>query len=263
MRIAVVSDTKQVGKTCIMELLGSVFARSQQRTVCLLSTSRLNSLFSYADVEKNSDKMRNPSVLKVLVEGGKLAGNDILNYAYRIGKEEVYAFDTYDSSMTAKDSNGLLLHLLGGVKTDLTIVEVTGKLDNPFNKEVLKNVDAVLYVFTQSYESIEGVKAYIETYKDTLYPRTCFVCNKYDEMVCGDKKLMALTGLKLMSLIVMPYNSTIMSYCLDGKLASLSKYIVSGFAEVINLRMKLLEMMQFFFDTGSHKYIKGVNEWNK
>lgn len=264
MKVAVISNQEtQCGRSSFILLLASVFARSQRKRVSVFSTGSIGSMIGYVDVKTPKTAITSISVFKAMLGTGNVNDKELYDYALRIGEEEVFAFDIFSSSIEDWQLHDLFFKIINKMKTELILIEIVGSPKEEFNKSVLKNVDAVIDIFNHNQKSITAVKEYVENFEQAIVKRTGYVCQKFDPQTIGEKKLSTLIQMNKRNIMLLPYNPVIAKECLNGTLNTVAKYIVEGNNEVINLRIKICEIMQFLFDSPSYKYIKGVNEWYK
>lgn len=264
MKVAVISNLEtQQGRSSFITLLSSVFSRSQHKKVTILSTGPMKHFLDSVEVKASMTAVKSVSVLKVVMSSSNVQEEEMNDYAIRIGSEEVYAYDIFSSTLAKDDLQSLFMSILKQSKSELVLVEVVGSPDEPFNKQVLESVDAIVNVFNHNPASIEAVRDYVDNGDRDIVRRTGFVCQKYDPDAISEAKLGKFIKMNARNFIVIPYNSVIQKECMNGTLNTLAKFICKGHSEVVNLRSKLLEVMQFLFDSPRHKYIKGVNEWHK
>lgn len=264
MKVAVISNLEtQQGRSCFIVLLASVFSRSQRKRSSIYSTGDMKNLLSSVEVKTTQTSAKSVSVFRAMLDAATIKDDEIYDYANRIGDEEVFAFNLLDSSFERDELEELFITTMNKDRSDLRLFEIVGPLDNPFNQKVLQNVDAVINIFNHNTASIDAVRDYVENYDKNIVRRTGFVCQKYDANVVGEKKLGHLIKMNARNFIVLPYNPIVGKEAIDGTLNTLARYIVTGHNEVVGLRSKLLEVMQFLFDSPKHKYIRGVSEWHK
>lgn len=264
MKVAVISNQEtQCGRSSLILLLAAVFSRSQRKQVSIFSTGTISSMINYVDVKTPKTAITSISVFKAMLSTGTVNDKEIYDYALRLGEEEVFAFDIFSSLIEDWQLRDLFFKIINKIKTELILIEVVGSLEDEFNKEVLKNVDAVINVFNHNQKSITAVRNYVDNFEQSIVRRTGYVCQKFDPQTIGEKKLSTLIQMNSRNIMLLPYNPVIEKECLNGTLNTVAKYIISGNNEVVNLRMKLCEIMQFLFDSSSYKYIRGVKEWYK
>jgi CO dehydrogenase nickel-insertion accessory protein CooC1 len=128
---------------------------------------------------------------------------------------------------------------------------------------VLENADAVLYLFECSRHSLSLLGEYKSKMKSHVVARTGYICSKYDREVVNEKRLAASAGINERSLMQFPYNRKVMRSGFDGSLEECMDLIIKGSPETLNIRPKLLEIMQFLFDSGRGQYIRGFDKWVK
>lgn len=264
MKVAVISnEPSQTGKSSLCVLLASLFARTQHKRVAIFSTGDLASLFSLVQYDNRATQSKSVGVYNALLQSAAIDADGIYDYAYKIGKEEVYGVNIFSATMDTEGLDKLFLTSVDRINADLVLVEVQGDINEEFNKRAIDRCDAILNVFNMSMKSINAVKDYINSYDTRAVLRTGYICQKYDAKALSEKRIASGVGIGQRGLILIPYNPIIINYGYMGMLNTLAKEIALGHAEVINLRSRLLEIMQFLFDSPNHKYIKGVDTWHK
>lgn len=262
MRIAVISEIPQEGKTAIMCLLAGIFSRTQNKRAVILSATGASTTLEYNSQITQQDAMSSTAVLKALSETIGTRDEDILNYATRIDRYNLFTYKTTDTHMSQYDQEQLLHSLIEKDTFDLTLVEVKD-INNSATKQILEKMDAILYVFTQNPKSLRRLESYVQDKTGNYLRRTCFVCNKYDDTVCTDKKIAKRVGLNWKDIILIPYNSSIIKFALDGRLARVVELVVKGDASVVNMRQAFVKIMQYYYDSRNRKYIRGPELWDK
>lgn len=264
MKVAIVSNQEsQVGKSVLTVLLGGLFAQTQEKRAVIFSTGNLKSLHNQVNLGTVDTKIKTMNIYKALLQSASLQDNELLDYADRIGSDSLYSYDIFSSKITEQDEEDLFLKTLEKCNYELILVEVKGNLFTNFNTNVLRQSDAILYVFNLNPSSIEMLKEYNNTYDKNCVVRTGYVCQKYEPAVRSEKRIAKELGVNKKLLMQLPYNSNIMEACLDGELNSLISKIRTGDASVANLRINLLKIMQYLFDSNGIKYIKGVESWER
>ena len=263
MKVAVISEQPQVGRSSFSILLGTVFSRTQMKKSVIFPTNPADELFMLAEPKDVKTSAKSVSVYQAMIGTAAVEDKHLYDYAYRIGEEETYIFDIYGSTMRRSDLNELFHKTLKRVDAELTIIDVSADVKDEETLEILRNVDVILYCFTTNEKSYKAVREYITTVEPNITRRTGYVCLKHDKQAVSDKQVSKEIGIKLREIMFIPYNSVVIKEGLNHNLHSLAKFIAGGHTEVLNLRIRLLEVMQFLFDSGRFKYIKGVNEWHK
>ena len=264
MRVAVISSRGgQEGKSSLIVLLSILFVRTQGRRVSILSTGSMKELLNTVILKGDLKAAKSVSVFKTIIEGNVCRSDELEDYAYRIGEEGVCAFDLFSSLTDVHELDTVFHNTLEKLNADLVLIEVNGDLNEERNKAVLDSTDAILYVFNHSCQSIADLKGYRSVYDQSIVRRTGYICQKYDEKVLGEKKLGKLLGVNARNLMVFPYNPVIVKESIDGKLDTVARFVCQGHHEVVGLRSRIMEIMQFLFDSPDHKYIKEVSEWRR
>ncbi len=262
MKVAVISNNPgQVGKSSFILLLASLFARTQRKQVTVLSTGSLAEMYAQAAIDNRGQESKSINVYSAFIRAAAVSNDSVLDYANRIGSEEVYTLDIFSAAIKLEDMQELFLTTLNAIKTELILVEIAGDINTEFNHTVMNECDVVLNVFNATRQSMEAVKKYTEEYDERVVARTGFVCQKYDAKGLGEKRIASTAGINIRNMMVVPYNTVVIKKCFEGELNTIAKAITEGNSEVISLRIKLLEVMQYLFDSDKYKYIKGPSEW--
>ena len=262
-RVAVISPEQASGKSTLMALLSGVFSRSQNKNVAIMSTGRATENIDIVNVVDNNQKLRSVHVFKALLSSDAIETKELFDYGYRAGEENVFIYDIFGVAMDVSEQQSLFMETLQNVPADLTLVEIKGDLYEEFNQRVLKACDAILYLFTTSKPSISKMRDYIDNGLQEFTVKTGYVCSRYDRNIIGEKKLGQLCKMNARNILLFPYNSAVGKKSLDGTVDYLVYDIMKGHPEVLELRSRLLEIMQYLFDTDKHKYIRGVADWFK
>lgn len=263
MKVAVISNHDQVGKSSFIITLASVFARTQKKKVVLLSTGSMQGLFDLANIDMRGAADKSVHVYKAVLQTAMINPSQCLEYALRVGNNNVYAYDLLSSVMDSDEEEKLFLTTLNNMKVDLTIVEIQGDLNDPFNEKVINECDAIFNVCTTSPASMKAVREWRNTYNKRVVERTGYVCQKYDSDTVSENRICKEIGINKRNFIVIPYVKDIIMLSYNKQLDEIAEMIVEGRSSVVNLRMKILEAMQFLFDNGGRKYVKGISEWQK
>lgn len=264
MKVAVISQEQTSGKSTFMCLLGGIFSRSQSKNVAIMSTGSAQENMSIVDIKDTSKELRSIHVFRALLDSDAITNTELFDYGFRQGEENVFIYDVMGTVMDDDEKKELFFETLSKVPADLTLVEIKGNIKEPFNMKVINACDAVLYVFNHSKTSIDNVRAYIDDPKlASIAIRTGYVCAKYDRNVIGEKKLGTLMKMNARNIMLFPYNSVVAKKAIEGDLSDIVYNIMKGDNEVLVLRSKFLEVMQYLFDTDRFKYIRGIEEWFK
>ncbi len=264
MKVAVMGKNNDaIGKSSLIVMLSSLFARTQRRDAAIFSTSSLESLMQMVDVDTRAAETKTVGVYKALLEAATIRNREILDYGMKVGSEYVYLFNLFSAAMSEKDSEELFIKTINKIKVDLVLVEVTGDINSDFNHAVLKECDAILCMFEQSRQSMNFVKEYRENYDKYVVARTGYICSKYQPDAISGKRLLNFAGIHERETIFIPYTPYVIKHSLEGDLNNIAKLICNCEPEVLPLRAKLLETMQYLFDTPSYKYIKDYTTWFK
>lgn len=264
MKVAIIGkNNEDVGKSSLIIMLASLFSRTQRKDVAVFSTGSMDMLQAMATVDTQSNKVKTVGVYKALLESATIRNKEILDYGTRMGDEYVYLFDLFSSVMSKRDSEELFISTINKVKVDMVLVEVVGDINDDFNQRVIKDCDAIFYMFEQSRQSMNAVKEFRENYDKHIVARTGYICSKYQPDAVSGKRLLNFAGIHERETIFIPYMPYIIKHCIEGDLDVIAKRICSCEPEVLPVRIKLLEIMQYLFDTPSYKYIKDQTNWFK
>ena len=262
MNIAVISNQlSQVGLSSFVSLLASIFSKTQQKRVAILTNKSLQEILELNDVKVTNDSTKSVNIYRAAIQSSGIRDEDFWDYGYRIGEEEVYGFENVRPNLSIQEQIEMLESLKKRVNGDMTLIEISGDLNDPFNVHAIQSAHLVLYVFNHSPNSMRLLKAFISTYDQEVVRKTGFVCTKYDRNVISEKSLSKELGISQYRIMQVPYNSAICNKCFNGTLNYVARHVAMGHYEVAELRMKFLEIMQYLYDTKSRKYIKGIAEW--
>jgi len=262
MKVAVISSQEtQTGKSTLALLLGSLFARTQARTAVVLSTDKLVEDLKTVRTKKEVSIANSVSVFEAVMSTGAAMGRELLDYGVKVGENECYVFDIFDTQYDRAQLNSLFLKTLNAIEAELVLVEIDNEAGEEFNKEVLTNVDAILYLFTLSPKSIKRMQDWREKMPRYVTSRTGYICSKYDRNTIGEKNISKTIEIPVERILQYPYNANIPKEAFKGTLDTVANCVAYGHEEVINLRPKMEEIMQFLFDSRDFKYIKGASTW--
>lgn len=264
MKVAVISNqSMQTGKSSLILMLASTFARTQHKRVILLSTGDMKDMLDQAYVDYRAENTKSVQVYRAALKTALVSRSSCLDYGMRVGEEEVFAFNLFATTMERNELEELFLATMNTVRVELTLVEVKGGLEDPFNKRVLSECDAILNVFNMSPASLDAVLNYRNNFDTKCVLRTGYVCQKYDANALSESRVAKAIEINKRNLLAIPYNPAVIVKSYNKELNTIGQLVAEGNNAVIDLRMKLLEIMQYLFDDGKYKYIKGVSEWYK
>lgn len=264
MTIAVISSQGIAsGKTSFISLLASVFAHTQQKRVAIFSTDRINELLGINETKETASLIKSANIYRAQLLSATIKDQDIWDYGFRLGEEEVFAFDIAPRTLPIEEQKEIFSKTLARVKTPMALIELKGDPFEELNKFLLESCDVVLYVFNQNVKDFEMVRKYKDTVSKNVAVKTGYICQRFDANIMGEKMVARQIGVQVTNLMQIPYNAVIAKECVDGKLNTIARFIAKGHYEVLNIRPKILEVMQYLYDTGSKKYIKGVEKWAK
>ncbi len=262
MKVAVISENgRPSGKTTFCLCLGMLFAMTQGKTSVIFSNGKMDDLFNSVKNKKDKSLLTSVSVLQSVLQSSSDVVQDILDYGVHIGGEQFYAYDLFDSTYDLPYLYETLSMAMRRVKVDLILVEVQGDYRAEEQKRILMESDAVLYLFEPSLKAIAAAKDYHENMPEYIEKRTGYICSKYDSFVTSEKAIAKQVGITVRNLMLFPYNSNLAKEALLGTLDTVPRYIAIGRPEVMNLRIKLVEVMQYLFDSARVKYIKDQTKW--
>ena len=261
MRVAVISQEQTSGKSTFIALLAGLFSRTQGKNVIILSTGSALENVDIVSVRESDKTLRSMHVFKALLGSDAINTGELYDYGCRAGEENVFIYDIFGVSMDKHDQRELFMESLNNINADLTLVEIKGDIHDEFNEKVIKACDVVLYVFTHSKPSIAALRKYVDSESKDVVIKTGFVCGMYDRNVVSEKKLGALIKMNVRNILLFPRNSAVAKKCLDGNVDYLIYNIIKGSPEVLELRSKFLEVMQYLYDTPKMKYIRGIDQW--
>lgn len=265
MKVAVISkNNSSVGKSSFIIMLASLFSRTQRKTVALFSTDDASESFmEMAMVDDRATVTKTVSVYKALLESEIIHSEEVLDYGMRVGNENVWLYNIFSAAMKKHEIEELFLKTIGRIKVDLVLVEVKGDLNSEFNCKVLNECDAILCLFESSRQSLNFVKDYVENFDRKIVARTGYVCQKFEADAISGKRLLNYAGLHERSTMFIPYSPFVVEHTWKGDLNIVAKKICDCEPKVLPLRMKLVEVMQYLFDTNTYKYIKDYTNWYK
>lgn len=264
MKVAVMSlPDHQCGKSSFMVLLGTLFAHTQAKSSALLSTDKCVEVIKTVQCKENKSVSNSIAILSTVVANGLVTEDKLYNYAMQLGKENCFLFDLFDSNYDRDRSNELLLNLMARLKSELVLIEVKGNYESEFNQKVLQEADLVLCLFNMGIRSFERVAEFYQKANLAMKRKTGFVCMRYDPNVISEKAISKRVSIPQSNIMLCPYNVIIPKLALSGKLDTIAGLIAEGNAEVINLRPKMVEVMQYIFDSSEVKYIKPHTSWYK
>lgn len=261
MKVAVLSPESMSGKSTLAAILGGVYAHSQGKICAVLSTGDLvdNTEIAQTDFIKNDAS--NPYIFKSMLASAQKNDQSLFDYGIRMGGENVFFFDILSAKMDEVDKEETFYDCIKKVPADLTIVEICGDWKSDFNQECMKLCDCYLVLFTHSHKSFRILKKFREEQTEDFLSRAAFVCSKYNPAVISEKALSASVGIPIANLFGFPHNVAIQSYAMKSQIDKLAYSIIVADYEVQNVRMKIMEMMQFIFDSSDRKVIKEIAKW--
>lgn len=264
MKAAVISLAPTYGKTCLMSVLAGVYSRSQKKTAVIMSTGNALDNLDIISSEIRNDAVANPYVFKSMIEAAENGDRELLNYGVRQGSENVFVFNILGSAMSQDDKEEFFLTAMKKLPADLMLIEMCRNPLSEFNQQVLKEVDCVLCLVDQSsvsFRKLEEIRRVLNFAKEGLSDNVAYVISRYNPDVCSDKKITAMTGIKTASMFKFGYNPAIQKLALNSELDTIAYDIIIGDFNVVALRVQMLEIMQYLFDTSTRKIIRSIDKW--
>lgn len=266
MKVAVISAVPTCGKTMLVQALGSVYSRSQGREVAIFTTGDAKDNIELVTNYVGNDALDNPHIFRAMVKNAGESAEDLLDYGLQAGDEHVYIYNILGASMSDADKEEFFLDAIDAVPVDLTLIEIHGDLDSELNAKVLQACDCCLLLTEQSPRGFRLAEKVIKEFKiPTLIHNRALIISKCDPMVASDKSMAQKLKIGIESIYKFPRNSTLAKMAYNGELDRAAYNIVIGDHELAQLRIPLLEIMQFIFDDKVHnrKVIRGVDKWYK
>lgn len=263
MKVAVISTVPTLGKTTLIQVLGSVYSRSQGRDVSIFSTGNAQDNIDIITNISRSLELDSPHVFKSMVEGAAKDAKELFNYGVQSGEERVYIYDILSANMEQKTKEEFLISAINKIPSTLTLVEISGDPLSPLNRDVLSTCDCALFLLTTSIKSIKTYKEIISSDLPTNVKfNKAIVVAQYNPVVSSIKKVAQELKLKDSDLYRFPYNNMVAKHAFNGSLDKLAyNIVVTGDSEVVNLRMPIQEIMEFIFNTERNKIIRSIDKW--
>lgn len=266
MKVAVISTVPTCGKTTFIEVLGSVYSRSQGRDVAVFSTGNASENIEMITNYTDNEALRNPYVFRAMVQNNDQGDKMLLDYGIQAGDEHVYMFDVLGSAMAEEDKEEFIIEAINTIPVDLTLVEIHGDLQSNLNTNVLNVCDCCLVLTEQSPRGFRLAGAISEKLPNpALAHNMATIISKCDPIVAGDKAMASNMKIGVNSLYRFPRSSMIAKLAYNGELDTAAYNIIIGDAELVQFRVPMLEIMQFLFDdqTRNRKVIRGIDKWYK
>jgi len=244
-------------------VLGTLFARTQQRTAVLLATDRMSDTLEAVRVKRDKSILTSVAMLESVLTSGNTAKSNVLDYGIHIGEDKCYAYDIYDSSYDREHLNNVLVKAIKNIRAELVLVEVNGDVTMGFEQRLLREVDVILYLFNTNLKSLKHLVEYKESMLEEVERKTGYICSMYNPEIISEKLLAKKISSSVRNVMLFPYNPHLAKEAMNGTLDTVAPYIAKGDPLVLNLRSKLLEVMQYLFDTGTVKYIRDMGTWFK
>lgn len=264
MKVAVISAVPTLGKTCLTELLGGVYSRSQGRDTVIFSTGNAHDLVEMVTVADHNEQLDNPYIVKAMIDNADDDAKELLNYGTRAGDERVFIYDFMKMAMEEGERIDFLVTAIDRVPADLTLIEICGDITSDVNTRVLQECDCSLILVDTSRKSN---RALIDLF-DTLPSGKCkdniaIIIGKADNTIVSDKKFAEAIGLKSQQILRVPYNPVVGRMAYNGMLDKICYEIIFGKFEVSNLRRPMQDIMEFIFDTDKRKVVRSMDRWYK
>ena len=238
MKIAFISAELMSGKSSIIALLAGVYSRSQGKSVSIMSTG---------SIEDNKD------IISIVYENKD---------ATKQGLEDVYLFDAVPGAITDDEKVEFFDTCISNVPTDLTLIEIVGDINSEVNQDALEQADACVIIHKPNKRSMSLAKEL----KDALPDKhrgfsSAFLCNEFDAEVIAEKELNKEMNSKENAVLKIPFSRSIRKLYNKSELDKLIVGIIKGDPIIADARIRMLEIMQWMFDTPQRKVIKEVNRW--
>ena len=260
MKVAVISPCNTpCGKSSLVYLLAGIYSRSQGKKASIYKTSYTedHEMVTLSSLQVGT---KSPTVFKALLNTGQITSEELHDYALRVGSEEVSLFDFYASKIDDDIRVEMTDKAINIDNNPLKIFEVND-IGSELTKIYLDQADFIFVMTDASRTSLKKTKAYLNDMERANRFKVINVVGKYNPNEVSEKMLANLLGVKQRELVVFPYNTLVAKEAMTGTLDSIVKYIVKGHYELVNLRPKMLEMLQVSFDTPTKKVIKPMKEW--
>jgi len=262
MKIGVMSNVPRTGKTTVMMSFAHVYSRSQGKVVAIFSTASLSSVTDALKKIHSYDTASTPGVLRAFLETGSISGKEILDYAVKSGKDEVYVYDTIDTKDEVS-SIDFLKRTIRTVSTDLILVEIKGDPTTDSAKNIMNECDAILNVFNLDNQSISAVKEYAKSLDVKMAAKMRYLVNHYDDRIITEKKLSGLTKIAPKFMCVHSYSPLTVKLFLEGDYDIYADRVVYGHEDFTDIRTQCLKEIQMFFNTEKRKRVREVSDWPK
>ena len=262
MKVAILSAVPTCGKTTLMELLAGVFTISQRRTAAIFSTGDMTDLVRSVETH-DSEMKQKPDIVRAMIEnnpGDKL----LLDYGSRIGMENVFMYDILSAEMDDEDKAEFMIKAINAVPVDLTLVEFDGSMDRWLNQKIFTHMNCSLFLVYPSWKSMLNYSVIMENLPNCPAKINYkMIASMIDSRSIGDKKFASMIGQKIESLIRFPEKDLLQKEALSAHLDACCQKIVDGDPQYVDLRIPMLEMMQYIYDQPNSKVIKEIDRWYK
>lgn len=263
MRVAVISPEQMCGKSSLMAVLGAVYSRTQGKDVAIISTGEGIDNLNIIDTEGFNKDISNAHIFKATLEASDGKDKTLLYYGAQAGDEHVHVFDLMGNTMGEEEKAELIVEAVRKLPADLTMVEICGDVSSPLNQEVLKECHVALCCIDVSKKHFRLLPTFISKLPDVLQRNVGYVLTRYNPEIISDKAIKTTTGISVGDILRFPYNTVIGKLAMQGNLDKIAYQIVAGDYTCQNLRMPMLECMQYLFDTDKRKIIRGMDKWSK
>lgn len=262
MKIAFISAELMSGKSSIIALLAGVYSRSQGKSVSIMSTGSIEDNKDIISIVYENKDLANSYVIKAIFQNGTEDKKDILNYATKQGLEDVYLFDAVPSAITDDEKVEFFDTCISNVPTDLTLIEIAGDVNSEVNQAALEQADACVIIHKPNKRSMILAKELKNALPDKHRGfSSAFLCNEFDAEVIAEKELNKEMNSKENAVLKIPFSRSVRKLYNKSELDKLIIGIIKGDPIIVDARIRMLEIMQWMFDTPQRKVIKEVNRW--
>lgn len=256
-------DNSRAGKTAFIVLVSGLFTLLKRERAAVFSDSRTEDypkMCSMSDDNKASGYM---SVLRANLMNDCINQEDLFAYGRLISSTMCYVFDIMHATLSDVDIEEMFMKCVNLCESQLLFVDINGSKEEDKTNRIIESCDALFYLFNCDYKSIEEAKVYRESMPAEFLNITGFVCTRFDPRAISEKFIASKLGIKQRALLLFPYNQMILKSSMEGNLNSLCKSIMVGDPTVVDLRVKLQEILAFLFneDRDKFKYIPDIKDW--
>lgn len=263
MKIGIVTQQSTIGASMFEVILATVFEKTQSQKACIIANKNLSGMKKMCLYNASMQGKDSFAMYRAMLGGTTLDDNELFDYAYRLGKGEVFAVDCIEGCIKNTDDLEFFLNTIQRLKTPMVLVEVNGDPSSQYNTKILESVDAILVLFDVSVSGLDFIKNYKSLVPNHVFVKSAYVCMKYDRQAVPEKIIAKEVGVKERDILQFPYCTRLIKSGMDGTVDTLVESIVVGEASVLPLRQKMLDVMQHLYDNGKSKYIRGLDKWCK